>query len=64
MSSYTHVFWLSCSLTCLYFLAPEALFIIQETRNLGAKQPVNFELVQLAVSNKWFYLIYFVYLAT
>ena len=54
MGSYTHVFpfWLSCSLTCLYFLAPEALFIIQETRNLGAKQPVNFELVQLAVSYK------------
>ena len=32
-------------------LAPEALFIIQDTWNFGANQLIQFELVQLAVSH-------------
>ena len=36
---------------CIYFLAPEALFVIPDTKHFGANESVLFELVQLAVSH-------------
>ena len=35
----------------LSFLAPEALFIVQDTRYFGVKESILFQLFQLAVSH-------------
>ena len=50
MHSYTTLRYLFLTSTVCY-LAPEVLFIIQDTTNFGANQPTLFELVQIAVSD-------------